>query len=307
MAYSLRRLLRAPNCDLGESENVYFEHFDLDGFDAVGIRLNDYPDRPITRENVAPEDRRGIAEIRSLLVSFDDDGNLGWRDCDPSRFPVETPSPAGETYGRAALHEVLWISLSGGAFPWTSSEPKKYKTEEDLSPSLAPDPKGSIEALDDDIDALDWISSGDRSYFSVDQEGASTGYVEGVGEVLEPDVIYLSATDPAPVGVQLLPLVTQWDLSIPLETDVDAFEFVWLPEDPTSDGSPRALALAFSVDEDDEYTTAQDESGGMDPNAVYASWMDGEHFELVSDLGDDVDALTVLPRKGPLVKRGKQQ
>ena len=78
-------------------------------------------------------------------------------------------------------------------------------------------------------------------------------------------------------------------LGISPDTDIDAFEFVWL-EDPEMPG-PRKLALLYSVDMDDPLTPV-DESGGMDVFAIYASFMTGTSLPAVIGLFDDVDAIT---------------
>lgn len=52
------------------------------------------------------------------------------------------------------------------------------------------------------------------------------------------------------------------------------------------------LALLFSVDDDDPVTTGVDESGGLNPNMIYASFLTGGYFELLTEpLDDDIDAL----------------
>ena len=51
--------------------------------------------------------------------------------------------------------------------------------------------------------------------------------------------------------------------------------------------------VAYSVDDDDPLTLGVDESGGLDPKMIYASYMTGWSFPLLMNpLDDDVDALT---------------
>jgi hypothetical protein len=66
-------------------------------------------------------------------------------------------------------------------------------------------------------------------------------------------------------------------LGLTVEVDIDAFELAWLPDESGN----LYLALLFSVDEDDPRTETEDESGGYDPATIYASFLDGSHFELV--------------------------
>ena len=115
-------------------------------------------------------------------------------------------------------------------------------------------------------------------YFSADHE-ANLG--------LDPGGIYLVMT-----GGGFMQVIDEFNhLGIPESTDIDAFEFVWL-EEPQEPG-PLYLALIYSVDDDDPLTPGN-ESGGLNPNMIYASFMTGYSFQLITDpLEDDVDGLTV--------------
>jgi hypothetical protein len=79
-------------------------------------------------------------------------------------------------------------------------------------------------------------------------------------------------------------------LGLPDEVDIDAFEFVGA-EMPNMPGQPM-LAVLFSVDDDDPLTPTN-ESAGLNPGAIYISWMTGFFIDFTDPIGDDIDALTV--------------
>jgi hypothetical protein len=73
-------------------------------------------------------------------------------------------------------------------------------------------------------------------------------------------------------------------LGLPDGTDITGFEFVWLrrcnPGNPTS--CQDRLALLFSVNEDD-FMTPANESGGLDPRMIYASFMMDENGDGIGE------------------------
>ena len=84
---------------------------------------------------------------------------------------------------------------------------------------------------------------------------------------------------------------------LPDSTDVDAFEFIACKEKDKE--SPHygkhLLMVIFSVDQDDTLTANVDESGGLKPGAIYGSYLNGAHFEIVDLDQGDIDALTTFP------------
>ena len=100
--------------------------------------------------------------------------------------------------------------------------------------------------------------------------------------ILLEGTIYQSNPGGAPA-----PVIAPADLGLAWDVDLDAFELCWL-EHPAAP-SQRALALLFSVDDDDPWSTMEDESGGLDPRVIYYSFLDGSHGELLPPLDDDVD------------------
>ncbi len=263
----------------------YMNFLDVDGHDQLDRLLSNFIP-PGGLSSPVPQsllDAACIFDPRFLAISFDDDRATGWVAGD---VPVTFPSPAGvSSYGESTtLDEVLSVSLGAGPpFPIAGLGP--FDQESGIHVSLAPSPDAG-EQDDDDVDSLDIVPRvGDISdpdapcpyyYFSPDHE-AHFG--------LDPGSIYerVAATG----NIQVVDDVTH--LGISEDADIDAFEFVWLV-DPAGIAS---LGVLFSVDEDDPCTTI-DESGGLMPSMIYASFLTGSSFPaLVDPLPDDVDAITV--------------
>ncbi len=269
------------------------DRFDLDGTDVLDVDL-----RFIIPPLVPPADpipafaSDTIHDGRYLLLSFNDDwsGHYAGALCE---IPVARSSPAGNTWGRANRRDelvgVVLLGSGGPGSPVSMTVSYPVYNEAELHPSLAPNP-GADEDRDDDTDALDIDLSGNGTfwYFSADHE--ATGFRAGFGP-LDPGTIYLASSIggfPSPV---VIPGV---HLGLPSGVDLDAFEFVWLRP---CDVCGPALALIFSVAEDDYLTIGVDESGGLAPHKLYGSFLTGSSFELAANpLPDDIDAITALPR-----------
>jgi hypothetical protein len=268
------------------------QRFDLDGTDVldVDLRLWIPPSAPL----VTPVPRFPADCIyagQHLVLSFNDDwgGHYAGSTCE---VPVGRPSSADDTWGRTNRHdEVVGVEILTGAagLPATASILYPIYNEAELHPSLAPNPDVG-QSRDDDVDALDINLSGNCTtwYFSADHE--ATGNVAGLGP-LNPGAIY----EASPLGgFPALVVDGPIHLGLPLGTDLGAFEFVWLSP---CDLCGPALALIFSVPENDYLTVGVDESGGLNPNKLYASFLTGSHFELTSNaLPDPIDAITAVPR-----------
>ena len=283
----------------GLPSNLYAGVFDLDGYDEVGIDLRQHPQRPIFEQELEADERAGILGVERLVISFDDDGAPGWGACGAiGRMPVESLSPTGKTYGTTAGNDEVWnvyLDATATSFPLPVTSVAGARDEMGMHPGIALNPDAG-QQRDDDVDALDYIQDGRWSYISVDHEG--------FGLTLTPSGIYLTSAGGAPVLV-----ADHTDLGIPAGTDLDAFEFVWIPYGGNNQG-PRALAVVFSVDQDDPQTPTVDESGqSADPtlNArdLYFSFLNGSRFLLAGGLGDDVDAIAAAP-ENTVVEPGTQ-
>ena len=253
----------------------YPEFFDLDGHDQLDAELYgmEWP--------IPQFDSPCVHDPVFLMISYDDDMAPGWPAAD---VPVTAPSPAGFVYGTTAgQDEIVGVNLAVAAappFPVQAVYP--IADEVTVHPSMVPNPDFT-EQDDDDVDSLDIVpSEADVCpywYFSPDHE-AHWG--------LDPGGIYLATVMVPPAQV----IDEAFHLGLPEDTDIDAFEFTWI-EDPDGAGG-FYLGLLFSVDEDDPLTPLPvDESGGLDPTALYASIMTGSSWQFSDPLGDDVDALTI--------------
>jgi hypothetical protein len=151
-----------------------------------------------------------------------------------------------------------------------------YLDEQMLHISLGPPPLPFVNEIDDDVDALD-IRDGQCPvfYFSVDHE-ATNG--------LDPGDIFEEVA-----GGYSMVIDGTTNLGLLHDTDVDAFEFAWIPD--VNAFNVNVFGLLFSVDDNDPLTP-EDESGGLNPAMIYASYLDGTNFEFLdTPLEDDVDAI----------------
>jgi hypothetical protein len=255
------------------SAQTYANYFDLDGHDQTDFSLIgvQYPlPAPPSVCVHSPE---------FLIVSIDDDMTAGWPWLD---VPVTAPSPAGiVSYGTTAGRDELLgatVALQPTPPPFPIVQIYPVADEIAVHQSLAPNPDAG-DPDDDDVDSLDVVeapASCPQWFFSPDHEGH-------VG--LDPGGIYeVTPTGPVQVIDEFI------HLGIPEDADIDAFEFTVL--DPPDQPRQPMLALLFSVDDDDPVTPG-DESGGMDPTAIYVSWMMGFSELFCDPLGDDVDALAL--------------
>jgi len=279
------------------SEDDYDMYFDLDGHDQIDFSLTEYIDP------IGPAPFPGLAQgqfpptvcIHDLLylaVSYDDDMAPGWPAND---VPVTVPSPAGvSSYGMTGVNDevvgVTLIPVGPGQFGWVSNP---FADEITVHQSMQPNPDAG-DPEDDDVDSLDIVPPSDEPtqptcpywLFTADHE-ATNGLDPG-------DIYELSTNPPGPMTKVIDEFI---HLGIPESTDIDAFEMVWMEgtEEPGI-----YLAIVFSVDEDDPLTPLpQDESGGLNPNQLYYSFMTGWSAPLLIDpntgvetpLPDDVDAL----------------
>ncbi|MFH1746573.1 MAG: hypothetical protein ABIG44_05945 [Planctomycetota bacterium] len=264
----------------------YWEYFDLDGHDQLAVDFHEWqvipPDYPL--EWPIPQfDSPCIYGPEFLMISMDDDMEFGWPVMD---VPVTRPSMAGvSSYGSTAgRDEILGVNVGpvGGPPPYPLQAVYPIADEVTVHQSLWPNPDTGEEELDDDVDSLDIVRNQDECpywYFSADHEGH-------VG--LDPGGIY-QATGMGPVQI-----IDEIHLGIPEDTDIDAFEFVWLEYE--LEPGMLVLALLYSVDTDDPLTPNANESGGMDPTMIYASYLTGWSLPFTEPLGDDIDALTIWYR-----------
>ena len=261
-------------------------HFDLDGHDALGLSLSN-----ILGQNPGPVpvfQSNCIDTTDHLAVSFDDDDAPQYADPVCS-IPARSSSPISNAiFGTTARRdEVVGIETIPLVSPPRAIPLVPYPIADEITVhlDLAPNPDfGDTE--DDDVDSLDMtVDPADCNvwYFSCDHEATLFDPINGAA--LDPGAIY----EVVPGGSPAVVVHPQFHLGLPLDVDVDAFEFAWLFNDAAN---AVHLVLLFSVDDDDP-TTPGDESGGLDSRMIYASFLDGLSYPfLTSPLGDDIDAIS---------------
>ncbi|MEI6915417.1 MAG: hypothetical protein WCL39_09820, partial [Armatimonadota bacterium] len=259
----------------------YIKYFDLDGVDEVDLEMIGLlpPEQPLT-QSIPRFLSNCIHEPYFLQVSYDDDKGAGWPAMD---VPVTVPSPSGQTHGTTLRRdEVVGVNLAVGVPPLLIKRIFPVADEIRVHQNMKPNPD-LIERHDDDVDGLDVVWSPDACpvrLFSADHE-ASMG--------LDPGDIY-EVTPGGPIRV----VDAQKHLGLAQGTDVDAFEFTWLPL-PLVAG--EYLALVFSVNDDDPLTANVNESGGLNPNMIYYSFLNGTNAPLLTrPLEDDIDAISISPK-----------
>jgi hypothetical protein len=277
------------------SPDDYEMFFDLDGHDQIDFSLTELidPTVPVPEPGLPKEQFPSVCihDLSFLAVSYDDDMAPGWPANDVA---VTAPSPAGvSSYGMTFnSSEVIGVTLfqtGSGSFTWISNP---FASEITVHQDMKPNPDNG-DPEDDDVDSLDIVPPPIEPeqpacpfwLFTADHE-ATYGLDPG-------DIYEVSPAGPGPIKV-----IDEFiHLGIPEEADIDAFEMVWM--ELFMDPGGVYLAIVFSVDEDDPLTP-QDESGGLNPNQLYLSYLTGYHVPLLVDpdsqqempLRDDVDALT---------------
>ncbi|HWL95379.1 MAG TPA: hypothetical protein VNT79_17805 [Phycisphaerae bacterium] len=273
----------APVCQIVGSPPERW--FDLDGTDALDFSLT-----PLLGPAPGTIDYFPSACIYSpehLAISFDEDG--------PSRYDglsctVPTNSFSsnwGATFGTTAeRNEVYYLNtVQSISFPTAlPAFAAAIADEITVHAALSNNPDlGTLE--NDDVDALDFVEDAAVCtywYFSGDHE--ATGADPTNGNVLDPGDIY----EVVPGGSPQTVVSHAVHLGLPDGVDVRDFEFVWLYNEPVN---AVWLALIFSVAPDDPFTPF-DESAGLDPTTIHASFFDGATFDyLTTPLGENIDAI----------------
>ncbi len=266
------------------------QYFNMDGFDTVDYSLIGLiPAGAPLANPIARFMSPCTFGAEHLVISFDDDEAGAYVGMPPliCTLPVFTFSPlAQQLYGTAQQQdEVLALDLLVGSPQYHVSGVTGLYSEARLHRSLGPDPLIDNH-FDDDVNGLDILGNIQACnvwLFSVDHQATFTDPINGA---LRPGVIYEHVP-----GAFSVPVVDPTvHLGLSPDVDLDAFEFVWLYNPNVAAGS--ALAIIFSVDVDDPLTPA-DESGGLLPHTIYASFMDGSFVELLDyPLQDNIDAIT---------------
>ena len=263
--------------------------FDMDGIDytVVPVDSKDYgPGLP----SVQQYDDSLIFPPEFFLISYDDDTSPNYTDATGS-VAVNSFSPSSlSIFGKSNnKDEILEVDFPiSYTYPVGSNNTGNVTDEFPLHYNLNPNPDPN-NTPDDDVDALDIYNENASPYgfiyFSADHEAY---YVDpNTSTALNPGNIYMAN---AGGGTFIEVINAQLDLGLNPDTDVDAFEFSWLQD---AQMGYVALALLFSVDDDDPLTPA-DESGGLNSRMIYASFLNGAYFSFSEEaLLDDIDAISI--------------
>lgn len=267
----------------------YASYFDMDGVDRLLTSL-----RNTVNGNIIPYfPDLAIHFPDYVYVSFDDDTAPNYTFVQGS-VPVNSASPiTSGTFGTSsAKDEIRQLDLKGSSGtppPFSPSMNNAVTDEKELHPQLSQNPDNG-QTADDDVDALDVfynIPDPFVTYFTADHEAL---YLDPVNNSpLLSSSIYESVG--SGLGVfQFANVINAPELGILPETDIDAFEFVWLWNNEIQN---PALAVLFSVDDDDPLTPLN-ESGLLNPAMIYYSFLNGSNFPFLQEpLDEDIDAITV--------------
>lgn len=259
----------------------YVCFFDLDAEDQIAMEVY----QPTSL--VIPQTGVGGVHVNPMRIdfSYEDDGVAGWA------VGGDVPTAVAPAHGGAVPKDEVMID-AGPFGVWSPATITGVRDE--IALGLAANPPG--EQYDDDVDALD-VEEHRYFYWSPDHE-ASMG--------LDPGSIYMTDLNTAGAN-QSKVLDDVANIGVLEDTDLDAWEFCAVTHDVYLqlfgvDPGATVLIGLFSVDGDDTDTVGVDESGGLNPNQIYATNLIGTSVGLAI-YGEDVDALTV-PEPATLVLLG---
>jgi len=281
----------------------YNNAFDVDASDLLNWGVPPLPVNPVMLTGLTHNDQIsiGIYFEPQIFISIDDDHAPGWFQT-PSSLPTTSGPDMGST---STVDEVIFV---GWFTNLTTFLPIGIRDEDMLG--LAPSPVSGDSTNDDDVDALDANSELFQCwYWSADHEGNYSSYALAPPPKYDPGGIYMTVlSSVGPNDVMILDDVT--NLGLPMDTDVDAFEFISISQvtftnlfgyDPDGGSviGDDVLIGIFSVDDDDpdnDPLPADDYHGmepdGLSPGIIYASDLVGSVPVPISpDYGLDIDAL----------------
>lgn len=299
----------APTCSgvpLSAVQTSFLERDAMDQIDfSLAALIATYP-QDILGALITPIPRSALAasccvpEAQYLAISYADKSAAAYVACDT---PVTTASPLAQTYGSPLDDdEVIGLAVVpasvGPGLPPIAAAPYALYDEDDLGLGPAPPPTPPFgpppaQDFDDDVNILNAVAATgppcDIELLSVSHEAAGPPGgppgPDGPPPFLNPGHIY--EFDPAIGGPPVLAVSKTIHLGLPPTVDIDALEVAWVRHDAFGE----SLAVLFSVD-DDNPATAGDESGGLFPDAIYYSFLDGVSDVFIAGLHDNVDAIT---------------
>ncbi len=276
-------------------------YFDMDGLDQTDFSLSSMSSiyGPYLA-SMTPVNSDYVHDACYMIISYDDDGANNY--CDQNgNVPVNSVSPyQSQTYGKTNNRDELVAFDLSPFLPSSVLGTNNFTEEQYVHPNFLPNPD-SNENQDDDTDALDWnefyvdpsVTNGYSYngpgflYFSPDHEAT---YINPLTNTpLNPGSVYEFAMNSIVFGIVEV-VNANTHLGLVGNVDIDAFEFGYIWDDQAN---RMGFAMIFSVDDNDLLTTG-DESGGLSPKKLYASFLNGNYFEYLSQpLDDDIDAITL--------------
>ncbi len=270
----------------GDGEDMYIpgDFFNINGMALMESSLQDMPYGP----GLSPIDQFSDGLVQTadhLLVSYSDNYAENWSYNFSGYYGV--PVNSGSTFNNniygstSSADEVFSVMLSSLSVPSPPVITDSLWSESDIHINLAPNPDTLLNDDDDDVNALAYNfdpSLNHRFYFTPSHE-AHHGL--NPGSVYE----YIAINDVQEV------VNCETHLGLEDSLDLDAIEFGWVYDSITAPTGYK-LALLFSVAADD-WTSSNDESGGLDPCHIYYSFLNGtsDVFSL-EPLDEDIDAIT---------------
>jgi len=292
-----------PNPSLGNPAGTCFPgplqqwqgvlNFDLDGADRMDYNLfNNNSNYGAGKPSIAPYQTDCIYSPSYMMLSYDEDRGINFSSallCDVPSAVGLTPNEADSVFVKGTASgndEVMYANLTNiSGTPTYYGTAGPYLDEQGVSPLLSPSPLAqSPPDMNDDVDALDYVFDPAQcsiQYFSVDHEA----YYIHNNDTLRPGFIYQVSNNNT-VQKVIDPVL---HLGLLNDVDIDAFEFSWLYD---STQQRNGLALVFSVSSSDPFSPF-DYTGGLDPGALYASFLNGVSFEMLpAALPGNIDAVT---------------
>ena len=280
----------APVCDQTVAfDSIQYRYFNIDGFDKTDINLINfnfgpqYPSVPHTSSNC-------VHYPYYLIYSFSEN-NGGFYTGQYCDVATNITDPKGTAYENDEIMTGIVYPLPNSNKFIVSEAP--LFSEDSLHQLLTPNPDIDPTA-NDDVNALAVGSSDltecDNLYFTVSYQ---TKYV------FRPNLIDYDTLNPGSIYLKTSSMIGFTEIINPVNhlglqegVDIDAFEFCWLYD---SLEQRLGLAILFSVAQDN-WSTNEDESGGLNPNMLYYSFLNGT-FEEFQDIefSDNIDALAVTP------------
>lgn len=282
----------APLCRLGyqQVDSVKRDYFDLDAFDQIALDLSSLIPSNQALMNPIPYDSLAHCTYTSdnLQFSVEEDKGQIYAEANPFAgcdapigvlmdFVKGTSTALDEVYAAQTVTDSNGQSLMLTYTPWLEESQLGFN-------NLSPDGDST---LNDDVDALDFVDVEHNCtfhYFSVDHEANYNRYLS---DTLRPGVIYQARKGLSPQAV-VLPEV---HLGMDTGTDINAFEWVWLPHPATLSLN---LALLFSTDYEDFSTDGRQLGDTLNSAGhLLASFLDGSYFFFHDlPLAANIDALS---------------